>query len=124
MLYALIEGLAGIVDRHKLYQRISLSPRWIAAGRDEVHVGVSYGASRAAFEYTFTHNAGKKLIECEVKGNASVDLHLLLPKGTKASSVRINQRKVKHKNVRVEESSYADASFALNKRASVQVHYA
>ncbi len=123
MLYALIEGLAGIVDKHKLYQRVSLSPRWIAAGRDEVHVGVSYGASHTGFEYTFMHDAGKKLIQCEVKGHAFVNLHLLLPKGTEASSVRVNGRKVKHKNVRVEESPYADASFALKKKATVQVSY-
>ena len=123
MLYALIEGLAGIVDRHKLFQKISLSPRWIAAGRDEVKAGVSYGASHASFEYTFTHDAGKKFIECELKGNANVDLHLLLPKGTKAIGVRVNGRKVKHKNVRVEESPYVDANFVLKKKVKVQVRY-
>ncbi len=123
MLYALIEGLAGIVDKHKLYQQVSLSPRWIAAGRDEVQVGVSYGASGAAFGYTYTHDAAKKRIECEVKGNAAVALHLMLPKGTKASEVKVNGRKVKHKNVRIEESPYADANFVVKKKAIVQVYY-
>lgn len=123
MLYALIEGLAGIVDQHKLYQRVSLSPRWIAAGRDKAEVRVSYGPSGAAFEYIYAHDAGKKLIECEVKGNSSVDFHLLLPPNTQATDVRVNGKKVKHKNVRVEKSTYVDASFVLKKKANVQVRY-
>jgi len=123
MLYALIEGLAGIVDQHKLYQRVRLSPRWIAAGRDEAEVRASYGPSGAAFEYTYSHDAGKKVIECEVKGSASVDLHLLLSKGTTANSVSVNGKKVKHRNVCVEESPYVDASFQLRKKARVEIRY-
>ena len=123
MLYALIEGLAGIVDQHKLYQRVRLSPRWIAAGRDEAEVRSCYGPSGAAFEYSFSHDAGKKVIECEVKGSASVDLHLLLPKGTAANSVSVNGKKVKHRNVPVEESPYVDASFQLRKKARVEIRY-
>lgn len=123
MLYALVEGLAGIVDCHKLYQKVSLSPRWIAAGIDEVQVGASYGASQAAFGYTYTHDVGKKLIECEMKGNASVDLHLLLPKGTKASSIKVNGKKVKHKNIHVEQSPYVNASFLVRNKARFQMSY-
>jgi len=49
MLYALFEGLAGIVDEGKLFQSVRLSPRWLAAGRSEASVCVTYGASGASF---------------------------------------------------------------------------
>ncbi|MCX6227467.1 MAG: hypothetical protein NTV01_22485 [Bacteroidia bacterium] len=42
MAWALIEGLAGIEDRLKRFEKIRLSPRWLAAGITEAEVGVGY----------------------------------------------------------------------------------
>jgi hypothetical protein len=123
MLYALVEGMAGIVDQHKLFQRVQLSPRWIAAGRNEVGMCVTYGPSGSFFEYSFTHDRDSRQVELSLSGNAVVDLHLLLPNDTRAKSVSINGRKTKHKNSRVEQSSYVDARVPLRKKASVHVVY-
>jgi hypothetical protein len=111
MVYALIEGLAGIVDRGKLYQNVRLSPRWLAAGRNEAHVSVVYGPSGAGFEYTFIHDDSAKTIQLNVLGNSEVDLHLLLPKGSKSAMASIDGKKAKSSVRRVEASPYVDTSF-------------
>ncbi|MFH0991712.1 MAG: hypothetical protein V1799_17025 [bacterium] len=123
MLSALTEGLAGVVDQHKLFQHVKLSPRWIAAGQHEASVCVTYGASGAALEYSYVHDQAKKNIVLELQGKATVDLHLLLPEGTKARSILVNGKPVQHRNVSVEKSSYADASFPLKKKAIVLISY-
>ena len=38
MLYALVEGLAGVEDRECCFRKVRLAPRWLAAGVDEAEV--------------------------------------------------------------------------------------
>jgi hypothetical protein len=123
MLYALVEGLAGIVDQHKLFERVRLSPRWLAAGRNEASACVSYGASGASFEYTYDHNESARTIELNLRGKASVQLHVLLPGGTKATSVSVNGRNAHFVNARVEQSSYVDAQTVVKKKSVITIHY-
>ena len=123
MVYALVEGLAGIVEKHKLFQNVLVSPRWLAAGRNEAKVCTVYGASGASFEYSYAHDEAKRTFELELRGNASVNLHLLLPRGMKTVQVDVNGKKTKHFNTKVENSSYVDASFVLEKEALVRITY-
>jgi len=123
MVYALMEGLAGVEDEQKLFQYVRLSPRWIAAGRDEAIVQCVYGASGAFIEYEFEHDVTRKEITLHLKGKAKIDLHLLLPSGAKATEVRVEGKKVRHRNVRVEDSPYVDVSFSLRGKCAVQATY-
>jgi hypothetical protein len=123
MLYALLEGLAGVEDMHKLYQRVRLSPRWQAAGRDEAQVQCVYGPSDASFAYSYHHAASKKTMELELHGKAEIRLHLLLPPLTAAASVRVDRKTVKFTNTNIESSRYVDATFLLKKKAVVEVTY-
>jgi hypothetical protein len=123
MLYALMEGLAGVVDQHKLFQKVRLSPRWIAAGRNEASVCASYGASGSSFEYSFGHTASTKTIELDLRGRSSVQLHALLPRETKATAVTMNGKKVRFTNNAVEGSSYVDTDIEVKKNAVVEIHY-
>jgi hypothetical protein len=123
MLYALMEGLAGVVDQHKLFQRVRLSPRWIAAGRSEASVCASYGASGSSFEYSFGHNDSAKTIELNLQGKSKVHLHTLLPHGTKAIAVTVSRKKHRFSNNMVEGSSYVDADVEVNKKAVVEIRY-
>ena len=123
MLYALVEGLAGIVDHQKLFQRVRLSPRWIVTGRNEATVSTAYGASGAAFEYSFGHNDSAKTIELILHGKAATHLHLLLPSGAKAAGAKVNGKKVRFVNNKVENSSYVDVEIELKKKASVDIRY-
>jgi hypothetical protein len=123
MLYALFEGLAGIVDDGKLFRRVCLSPRWLAAKRNEVSVCVAYGASGASFEYSFGHNESAKTIEMKLTGNAATHLHVLLPAGAKAIAVTTGRKKLKFHHTTVEESSYVDADVEVKKNAVVLIRY-
>ena len=124
MLYALIEGLAGVEDVHKLYQRVRLSPRWVAAGRDEVQVQCVYGASGASIAYRYGHHRSKKTIEFQIEGTAEATVHLLLPQGHKAAEVRANGKKIKFENVQVEDSPYIDLRLDVRKRSVIEITYA
>lgn len=123
MLYALIEGLAGIVDEHKLFQRVRLSPRWVAAGCNEVSVGCAYGASQTGIEYDFFLRREQKEIELRIRGKTEVALHLLLPMGTSARAATMNGRPCKFTRSKVENSPYVDATFAVKKETNVLIHY-
>ena len=123
MVHALMEGLAGVEDKQKLYKHVRLSPRWIAANRDEAMVCCVYGASGASVEYTYAHDSIKKEIELEVRGRAMVDLHVLLPAETRATDVRVLGKRVKFTNAFVEKSPYVDASFPLKGKIAVQIKY-
>lgn len=123
MVYALVEGLAGVVDTSKLYERVRLSPRWLAAGRNEAQVSVIYGPSGAGFEYTFIHDDSARTIELDVRGNSDVDLHLLLPGNARSAVVSINGKKVKSAVRRIESSPYVDASVRVKNKCKVVVSY-
>jgi hypothetical protein len=123
MLYALIEGLAGIEDLRCLFRTVRLSPRWISAGCAEVEASVSYAASGAGLAYSYVHRPEHRTIALEVRGDAEVAFHLQLPAGTRPSALRVDGRTVRHRAGRVEQSSYADAAFTVRGRTNVIVEY-
>jgi hypothetical protein len=123
MLYALMEGLAGVVDQHKLFQKVRLSPRWLAAGRSEATVCTSYGASGASFEYSFGHNDSSQTIELNLQGKSSTRLHVLLPPRKKAIAVLVNGKRIRFINNAVEDSPYVDADVEVKKKAVVEIRY-
>jgi len=123
MLYALMEGLAGIVDTGKLFRRVALSPRWVAAECGEVDVAVRYAASGASFGYSYAHRPVHSMIALETRGMAETSLHMLLPKGRIPARVRVDGRTIPHRSCKVGESMYVDASFAVKTNANVVVEY-
>ncbi len=82
MLYGLVEGLAGVVDRHCCFSQVELTPRWLFAGEQEADVEISYAASGARFGYRYRHDESRRRILLEVSGDArSVTIRLPLPHG-------------------------------------------
>jgi hypothetical protein len=124
MLYALMEGLAGIVDLGTLFRRVRLSPRWVAAGIDEAEVEAVYGASGASLAYHYRHHAARSVISIDVCGKADALVHVLVPTGSRIKSVQVNGRRVPARPVRVEESTYADAVVTIRDAARIDVTYA
>jgi hypothetical protein len=123
MLYALIEGVAGVVDQDALFRRVKLAPRWIAAGCNDVDVCVAYGPSGAACRYAYRHDPARAEITLEVRGQGQVDLHLMLPPGTRCSRLEVGGRKVVARNTRVRQSSYVDAQLRLRGKTKVRARY-
>ena len=124
MLFALIEGLAGVVDASSLFRDVRLTPRWAAAGCADVSVAVSYAASGAGIAYDYRHDAGRDLIALDIRAHSSVGLHLLLPPGVRARSVHVNGKLIRHTERSVEESRYLDAAFPVRGNAGIVVRLA
>jgi hypothetical protein len=123
MLYAFMEGLAGIVDTHTRFQKVRLSPRWVAAGVNDADASAHYAASDTGIGYQFVHEPAQRTIHLDIAGTADVDLHVLLPENERAKRIRVNGRTIRHANVAVRNSRYANASFGLRKNASVEIAY-
>lgn len=125
MLYAFLEGLCGVQDDDHSFRKIRLSPRWVAAGEAEAAVEVSYEASGGGVSYDFRHYQADLRISNVVRtAKAEVELHLLLPDGTKAVNVEVGGEQVAYENNRVEGSSYVDLQVQVKDAASVDVTYA
>jgi hypothetical protein len=107
MLWALVEGLAGVVDNGRGFDALSLSPRWLTAGVREAEVSVGYAASGRGVGYVFRH-AGDR-ISIEVDGApAGLKFHVLLPAGARVRAVRHGTLDLPFREVAIESSAYAD----------------
>jgi len=109
MAWALLEGLAGVVDRGRALDAIRLSPRWEAAGISDAEVSVGYAASGASLRYDYQRRQDRVSLDVQAAG-ADVDWHVLLPPGYRAFRARCDGRETAVENVRVEDSPYADGA--------------
>jgi hypothetical protein len=121
--YALIEGLAGIVDEQKLYRSVRLAPRWLSADIPHARVSAAYGASAAGFAYEYEHDEAKHTITLRLEGEATVSLHALLPEGSRAVRMIFRGKDLPFKNVKVQQSRYADAEFRLRGTGMLEIRY-
>lgn len=104
VVYALIEGLAGVKDSGRGFDTLSLAPRWSAAGVDEVTVTVKYPASSGYARYQYARTA--KGISLRLATTAdTIDGALLLPAGD-VTGVTINGKVVPIEITTIEESRY------------------
>jgi hypothetical protein len=122
-LYALMEGLAGIVDEESLFRSVRLSPRWLAAKSDEVDVQATYAASGASFGYRFVHQPSSRTMEIGVRGSARVNLHVLLPKDARVVRVLWNGKRVRHAQRNIGSSRYVDAVVEAKRRGIFVIQY-
>ena len=90
---ALIEGLAGVVDKSTQFRRVEVSPRWMAAGKDNAEVSVAYGSTGAYVSYQYRHQPGEKKIELAIKGRIDqATIRLLLPPTAKKAKVFLDNK--------------------------------
>lgn len=111
MLYALIEGLAGVVDLGRTWSRVRLSPRWPAAGIEQARVTIGYPASGKSLEYDVSWQPSQ--ITLTVWGTTDADVHLLLPDDVAVRDIRSSGKTLAHQTEHVEQSPY------VNFRASI-----
>ncbi len=125
MLLAFTEGLAGVKDYGRLFSHVRLAPRWLAAGQDRASIALGYEASSAQFGYDFSHDAAQKQITIDIRtAEGLVDLHVLLPEGTKPVALTVDGEEASFRAETVETSSYADASLMVQESAKIVVTYA
>jgi hypothetical protein len=125
VVYALVEGLAGVVDRDVAYRIAGVTPRWPAAGTDEARVVVHYPASDGYVAYDYRHRPEAREIVLALTGSGErADAHVLLPVGAGAvTSVTDDGKALSVALSRVESSVYADFAVPLPGPRTVRVRY-
>jgi hypothetical protein len=85
---AMVEGLAGIRDDDVLFRRITVSPRFAAAGIDRARLCTRYGPTGAYVSLGYEHRAADRTIVLSLAGVAEkTHVRILLP--TDASNAKI-----------------------------------
>lgn len=120
MLFALLEGLAGIEDRGKGFDKIKLSPRWPAAGVDKAEVRASYESSGRWIGYQYSKVRNKICIDVNTDSPESI-FHVLLPRGSSARKVTLDGAEPEFLNTKVESSHYIDFEAEIRGRAEVEI---
>lgn len=117
MLYAMIEGLAGVEDKNKEFAKVRLSPRWYAAGITKAEVRVEYASSQAFLFYRYAMHPGKLVLEI-ASPLVELDCHVLIPQSGKATSVQVNNQPEEFRLNRVRNSVYIDFSLHIQGKAT------
>ncbi len=126
MAWALMEGLAGIEDKLKQFQKIRLSPRWLAAGIAEAEVGVGYQVqglgyrvSGVGYKYKYSNIAVNMNLECR----ADADFHVLIGPEDEVRSVEVNGLLAEYEMEMVELSQYVNFSARIDDRAEIRITF-
>jgi hypothetical protein len=120
MLYALVEGLAGVEDESCLFGKARLAPRWLAADVAEAEVRVGYAASGASIGYSI-RAAGDRIDLAVEAAESDVAFHVLLPRGTRAVSVRAGEQEVPFTGDVIGESTYVDFAEEVQGKAEFRI---
>jgi hypothetical protein len=118
MLYAFMEGLVGVEDEGRGFDRIRFSPRWPAAGVPEAEVQIRYAASGKQIGYRYRNDTDAIRIDLAAEC-ADVSCHLLLPSDATIGAVRQDGTDLEYRRSRVEGSAYAD--FAARVRGKTRL---
>lgn len=106
LIYSLIEGMAGIIDKHKAFEKVSLKPRWTATEENEVTACAKYPASGGYVRYHYQYNENDNKIKMLISGNAEkMETEILLPGATKIEQVKLNDSNLKDYSIKTIEGS-------------------
>jgi hypothetical protein len=103
---ALVEGLAGVVDKNILFKEVEISPRWYFAEVEKTKVDVGYGSdgNQVSYEYAFRNNR----VEIKTSGKFErFTMRVPFPEKAKSASASINGKNVKVTVDQVNQSKYA-----------------
>jgi len=121
--YAVAEGLAGIEDKGRAFDRVRVSPRWAASQATEAAVTLHYPASDGYCSYCY-HDDGQGKITLDLTGSLEcAEIHCLLPAGRKACHVKIDGKSISFQNLAVEASWYADFTLDVLPRELIVIDY-
>ncbi|RYU95794.1 hypothetical protein [Emticicia agri] len=121
---AMIEGLAGVIDKGQLFDKVEIAPRWLAAGKNTAEVRVEYGPTKKNVSYTFNHDMKAKTINLMLAGSPSnYAIKLLLPDYKQIKSVKINKKTVAFSIDKVRNSQYLVLMDIMDITPLIEVRY-
>lgn len=107
--YAIAEGLAGIEDRGRAFDTVSIAPRWASSVASKARVTLHYPSSDGYCSYDYALDRKKRRVTLDMSGSFDrAEVHCLLPSGSTAKKVVAEGREVSFSNRTVEKSSYVD----------------
>ncbi len=105
---ALVEGLAGVVDKSILFQEVEISPRWFFSGIEKTSVNIGYGGNGNQVAYQYAFNPKNNQVEIKTSGKFDrFTLRVPIPEKAKGATVIINGKKVQVSLDQVNKSRYA-----------------
>ncbi|NIA31159.1 MAG: hypothetical protein GWP06_14770 [Actinobacteria bacterium] len=121
MLYALLEGLAGIEDKLKLFQKSKISPRWAAADVDEAQVRIAYENSDHGIGYSYQCDDHKVSLDVQAQ-DSEISFHVLLPEKATAHSVEIDGSGKSFSLNKIEKSVYVDFNHKVENKSNIKIN--
>jgi hypothetical protein len=104
---ALIEGLAGVVDRGACFQDVELSPRWMYADVDQIRVTVGYGDNGRQVGYEYLYDRDRNEMTVTTEGSfETFTLRLPVPGNTHPIKAMINGQETGVETDLVNQSAY------------------
>jgi hypothetical protein len=121
---ALIEGLAGVVDKSTQFREVEISPRWLAAGKNNAEVAINYGPSMAGITYNYFHDEKAKKIQLSIKGDIeNSQARILMPAGISKWTATINKKPSASTVEKINESFYVIIKNLKGKLINLEVSY-
>jgi hypothetical protein len=122
--YAIAEGLAGVEDTGKAFDKIKVSPRWAVSQSDRNAVTLHYPASDGYCSYTYKLDRKKRRITVDLTGSFHAGLlHCLMPGRGAARKVKVNGVETVFQSVKIEQSMYTDVQLKQLPLGPVVIEY-
>lgn len=121
MLYAFIEGLCGIQDQTKTFQKIKIAPRWIAAGVKKAEFWIEYASSEKGLRYTYMQKKDRIELELECP-QSDLYFHVLLPDHSKVKSVDAEDKLIDFNEEERENNCYVNFNLKKTMKTFIKIH--
>jgi len=122
--YAIAEGLCGIEDHGRAFDRVRIAPRWAASQARRAEVTLHYPASDGYCAYRFTDDK-KNTITLELSGSFEhAEVACLLPRGTQPVRITLGGAALAFTTQQIEASTYAVFSVDGIPAEPVRIRYA
>ena len=91
----MVEGLAGVVDNAQVFEEVTISPRWAAAGVQKDLASVCYPSSRGYVRYQYEYTGHELKLQVAGSG-AGGRMKLMLPDEFTPGAAEINGKAIEY----------------------------
>lgn len=120
MLYGFLEGLVGVEDKLKQFQRAKISPRWVAADVQEAKVQICYENTGSTLGYVYKLGNNEMILQVNAS-SSEIDFHVLLPKNYSVKSVSVDGKEINFEYYKIEKSLYADFHEKVTSNVKIEI---
>jgi len=120
---ALVEGLAGVVDKSILFKEVEISPRWYFAGVENATINIGYGGDGNQVHYEYSYKPKTKMVEIKTSGKFDrITLRVPMPEESNNATATGNGKKVQVTIEHINQSRYAVVSGSGSKN-TIQINF-